>query len=333
MTRQHFIYLALFVLTAVLFSLPVNLVTVMDESIGCARYPYPPPHSMISYCHTKIIADHDFGVFYYNTVPEMIENLRQADVVIMGNSRTQYAFSTKTTDRYFTDKGLKYFLFGLGDGEASKFALLIMQRYNIRPKVMIINADPFFSDYMSDKAAEIVGESPMSKIRFWTRVVALNIMYPVCRTVPTACQPALPVVYRSTVNGQWTQEPISPDMRVPLNPIAFPVNPDRVKAAAKIGRSFFSALGLDPQCTVLNGIPGPSTDEDSMPYANSTGFAEALSKTLGTKFIKVSLDKMDTLEGVHFNAETAEKYSAGLVSHLDSILDACLSKNASAPHP
>jgi len=90
------------------------------------------------------LADYEHGAFYYGLEREAIANLKSADVIILGNSRAQAAFSTGALRDFFATRGIKYFLLGFGYGELSDLPLHLMKRNSVRPKVLVINADPFF---------------------------------------------------------------------------------------------------------------------------------------------------------------------------------------------
>jgi hypothetical protein len=90
----------------------------------------------------------DMDLFYHN-VGESITNAREADVVVLGPSFVVYALDRGLLKAFETRHGIKIYdmaFIGIRGGE---FSRRIIKRWNIRPKLWIINADDQFIHFFS----------------------------------------------------------------------------------------------------------------------------------------------------------------------------------------
>ena len=56
----------------------------------------------VAYCNGANYADYEHGAFQFNLEPSVQDSVRNADVLFLGNSRTQVAFSTAPTEQWFS---------------------------------------------------------------------------------------------------------------------------------------------------------------------------------------------------------------------------------------
>src|SRR5262249_16021214 len=75
--------------------------------------------------------------------------------------------------------------------------------------------------------------------------------------------------------------------------------------------------GLDRQCVILTGTPNS--------FLDSTAIAMALAASLRTNSIFPPVDGLATLDGVHLNLASAERWSGQFVQAMTSILQKCVS--------
>jgi hypothetical protein len=81
----------------------------------------------------------------YDNFDGAAEALKRADVLFLGNSRMQYAFRDgDVLRRFFYARGLSYFVLAFGYDEGGIFPEAIIRKFNLHPKWVIVNADPFF---------------------------------------------------------------------------------------------------------------------------------------------------------------------------------------------
>lgn len=90
----------------------------------------------------------------YLGVDKVLEkSLREADVVITGNSRTIDTFVTKPTDnqieQYFQKRHLRAFTVAQ-EGSGFRFRMLLLQRLGIKPRIALVNTDDMAVDLLKD---------------------------------------------------------------------------------------------------------------------------------------------------------------------------------------
>ena len=66
----------------------------------------------IAYCNATGYADYEHGAFWFDLEPSAQTFARNADVLFLGNSRIQFAFSTTATADWFSAASARYYLLG-----------------------------------------------------------------------------------------------------------------------------------------------------------------------------------------------------------------------------
>src|SRR5882762_4419996 len=126
---KYLSYVALFG-AAALFAATICVVVLGTYNLGnCNRSGFGADR-FLSYCETNTFGNYDHGASYYDLEPEAVENLKKADVLLLGNSRSQFVFSSEATGDFFVKRGMRYFLLGFGYGEMSDLPLALIRRYH-----------------------------------------------------------------------------------------------------------------------------------------------------------------------------------------------------------
>src|SRR5882757_3832300 len=86
-----------------------SYLTLFIRIAQCAVTP-PRPELTLVACGDISTKFYYSGSLYLLVDKELVDALRAADVVILGNSRTQRTFASDAIDRYFRQKGLRYFV-------------------------------------------------------------------------------------------------------------------------------------------------------------------------------------------------------------------------------
>ena len=68
----------------------------------------------LAYCSGTSYADYEHGAFWFDLEPSAQDFARNADVLFLGNSRLQVAFSTAATANWFSAASARYYLLGFG---------------------------------------------------------------------------------------------------------------------------------------------------------------------------------------------------------------------------
>jgi len=98
----------------------------------------------LSYCDVKNYGDYEHGAFWFDLEPAAQTSAANADALFLGDSRTQFAFSTAATERWFSSELAKYYLLGFIASENSVFARALLHKLKPRARVYVVAIGDFF---------------------------------------------------------------------------------------------------------------------------------------------------------------------------------------------
>lgn len=281
--------------------------------------------SFIAEC--RGIGDYEHAAYAFGLERDAVAALGAADLVIVGNSRAQVAFSTKAARQGFAGRGTRAYLAGFGYGEGSAFALDVLGRAGARPRALIVNADPFFADGSSLPASRIRERAFSTLVGALRIKIATDIQAALCRlNGPRAlCGGRRFALHRAASDGSWTWRGSLPsrdggtDVDSGVGRSLAPPGPAEIARA----RAFIAAAGVAPGCAILTAVPNA--------WDRAEVFAAALSRELGTRTVLPSLTGLRTADGSHLDPDSAERWSAAFLAQARPMLDACLSGRPAAP--
>jgi hypothetical protein len=314
-----------FVLFAAVGFLTGNVVQMTVDNLPCQSRGYG-NNNFLALCHNTRYGTYEHGAIYYGLEPGLRDNIRKADVIFLGTSVAMFAFSTNAVRNYFNDRNIRFFVMGFAHGEWSPFPLAVLQKWRASPKVLVINADPFFGDSLSAPAREALEGGPLYLWTLLTKMLFQRVHRVVCFTSWHACSETARGTFRSARNGQWSESQ-SVQRSTPVNPSAgltFAGEPviDRAKV---VGETFINAVGVSRNCIVLTGVANS--------VLNSPWIAQQLATMLKTRSIFPAIDGLSTTDGAHFNYASAERWSSRLIEQLTPILQDCLPSAAVSADP
>jgi len=88
-----------------------------------------------SYQHDAMLPDLDHGI------SPLADAVRAADVLIIGSSKALFGISAQILNERFRQEGLRFFNLGIGGGEGAAAASRIIDRLDLRRKVLLVNLD------------------------------------------------------------------------------------------------------------------------------------------------------------------------------------------------
>jgi len=274
----------------------------------------PASYGSIAYlsdCNAPNYGDYDHGAFWFGLEPEAQRAASQAKVILLGNSRTQFAFSSPVTARWFGDRSIPFYSLGFSHFESITFVTPVLARVQPRASAYVINADRFFAEWLSPTSRRIVYErdarARYDEKQFWQR-----LHKPVCGALPSLCGDDL-AIYRTLANGIWFTSGVLPNRPSGVSDGA-PSDVERWPHYIDVARGFIGGLKVDRQCVVLTIVPTIDTKRAE---------AQAIAEALGVPFVAPRIDDLSTFDGSHLNVESAARWSAAFLEAAGPVLERC----------
>jgi hypothetical protein len=331
-------YLALFMAAAMSAGMVYRLADWGHDVLGCAVN--RERGTFLAYCTSEQYGDYEHGAYYFDLEPEAVENLRNAKVLFLGNSRNQFVFSTDEVKRYFEERSIPFYVMGFGYDELNEFARELIEKYSLRPKVLIIVSDPFFSSGLSLPASQIAGDfgarwqpylgqfrvfRHLRQVRTFMDYVTkkiFNTLHPIiCNLHAQLCVSHSPTIYRSASDGSW----IWRNIFAPAEYGQLPIDPARQAALPKESatadqenaKRLFAAARVPRDCIVLTVVPNSKIDAE--PYALEMG------RLLGVRVELPKLNGLATIDHSHLTWTSAQRWSGTLLRKIDTQIARCVS--------
>jgi hypothetical protein len=257
----------------------------------------------------------DFNI--YDGFDDITTNLQKADVLFLGNSRMQYSFrDPRVLDSFFHRRRLNYYILAFGYGEGSTFPEAIIRKYDLRPKWVVINADPFFGVPPTAIAEKVMstGDFEATKFRFETSASFavqhyVHMFIPDIDMTPMAGE-ANWVYFRSKANGTidlLAFKGKGGPAIAGINALGSTLLPTEL-AAAKEFQGELQARGCK---LALTWIP-PS----------SGNAAKQLSLALNVPLLPPPSFQMMTFDGSHLEWDSSLRFDNILLNELGQVMDA-----------
>jgi hypothetical protein len=262
----------------------------------------------------------DYDV-YYHGLHDWAQYARRTDVIFTGNSRAMYAFHREAVRPVFERLGLTYYNLAFAGG-ADVFPLAIIRRFDLHPKVLVVNVHGFFAN---DPARW--GTATMQRDWFgaWQLVWEREMSWIVRRRLH-AVLPHLPtlivhrkseqVIYRRIDDGtwRWVMPIIEPK---PIGGIPERHTDD---AAENAGVDRWSSIMASNAPDFIKSMEerGTAVVLVYVPWSDQVGYYSALSiaKQLGKPLVVAWPDGLVGAVGSHLGEESARRYVDALVPML-----------------
>ncbi len=265
----------------------------------------------IAYCLDREYGDYEHEAFYFG-LNNTGRALAETQVLFLGNSKMQYAFSRDNVAPFFEERNARFLVMGFGHGEQSRFPELVLHRHPARPALAVINVDPFFTDGITEPAAFPVQHPIAAYVDAAFKSVMQMPRAWLCRhrSYPRLCEGA-PAMMRSESTGQWNVAAFKPDPEppYPTQPVA-PVADEALRqwlARARVIAPVFLKT-LKARCVVFTAIPSDAGDI----------YARRLGAELGVRVLSPDLTGLTTIDHIHLDGRSAVAWSDAFLSELDS---------------
>jgi hypothetical protein len=308
-------YFLVTVSACVLASVSIHAIGLFRNTLGC-DFRDLLANEYVSYCSNRGYSDYEHGALYYGLEPLAIEAMRTADVLFLGNSRVQMGWDSEILKRRFSQLGIRYYVLGFGYVEQMRFALALIEHQELRPKALVINADPFFEDVVTEASRPIL-EKSFAEVEpgFIYRRALYRLKSTICGPASSlkntlACSGGRGTIYRNRLDGIW-RPPSWPKSDPIINPPPTSLTWSTTIATFVTNAARFRAqVDVKRECMILTVIPA---------HEWSTSPAIDIARSLGFPVVIPDLPGLSTSDGSHLTADSAKLWS-------DAFLDAASSR-------
>jgi hypothetical protein len=272
-------------------------------------------NAYLTECTAKAYGDYDHGAFWFGLEPQAQRAAAAADVLIVGSSRLQFAFSGEPTAKWFSQIGIRYYLLGFSNTENVVFFAPLLAKMKPRARVYVINVDRFFDDDRVSPPTERILQDRDIRRRYEEKQTWQPLHKRICEVLPFVCGMAM-AVYREREAGVWhvkgtvgfAAEEVSNGQ---------PRNVERWDHYAQLGEKFLAQLPVDRSCVILTIVPTVETRRAE---------AMAIAAKLGLDLLAPQIDGLRTFDGSHLEEASGERWSAAFLQAAGSRIRKCVSE-------
>jgi hypothetical protein len=267
----------------------------------------------LSYCAATSYGDYDHGAIWFGLEPAVNTAAANARVLFLGNSRTQFAFSSKATSDWFSSLSESYYLLGFSHEENYTFEAPLLRKLHPRAKVYVINIDTFFERSETGPGKTVMRDES-ARARYEQKRQWQGIHQAVCMNFKAVCGDgggffrSRSVGAWSVTGGPFTGERVSYDEAIDQNKLA---------SYTALGKEYLPGLTADGSCTILTIVPTVNTGLRT---------AKAIAGALGFNLVAPQLPGLVTFDPVHLDPESAQAWSAAFFEEAGPRIRKCLSE-------
>ena len=269
----------------------------------------------LAYCQTGGYGDYDHGAFWFGLEPDAQRAAAEADVLFLGNSRMQFAFSTQATAQWFSSAAARFYLLGFSYGENSLFEGPLLARLKPKASVYVINVDRFFDESLVTSPTEAIRHASSDTLsRYEEKKRWQGFHKGICESLPALCGHQV-AFFRSRDTGAWELQGSEDFKAAPVSEAPADEPVDRWKRDAVLAQEFVSRLPVNRQCVILTIAPWSAT---SMQEAN------AIASALKLDLVTPKLEGLRTLDGDHLERASSARWSAAFFDAAGPRIQRCL---------
>lgn len=317
-----------------------NYLSVFWQIAKCDWRP-PGANFVMAQCDDVISPFYRNGALYLGADKKLEKSLREADVVITGNSRTIETFAPNQTDnqieQYFRNKRLRAYTVAQ-EGSGFRYRMLLLEKLGIKPKIALINSDDVFVDMMYDANREVIFNPDRFVLPFRATYAAIALQDFVCSSADADsiwfgsvvrwaqnfyCHGNYKPIWRNVDFGTlaltWTRAPNK------NGGVIHQVEPDaQLRYMDFYWGNATTMLNSDTwkdTCIIFYMIPGID--------GTGAGVMRELARRTGRPYVYPDIDASKnyfSYDGSHMDLDTSERWTAAFLPLLDPHIDACVAK-------
>ena len=292
----------------------------------CAPDGYERDEYMTS-CPGMNMSRYSFGSIALDVQDEATDAIRNADVLVLGNSRTLRSFATTAIDDYFKAKGLEYFVMAT-EGTNYRGVELTFESLGPKPPILLVNNEIFYSNDIPEAFGDVVANPDRYKTRFSFTDTAQDIQRFACaRDLPWLtdfyCSGTVPARWRSHRTGQLNWNLVAEEALQKEIVTKRASNETRlVGRYLPNAREFFALPSTRESCPILYLVNSP---------AARVRLLEEMAAELRVQDVFVDVAGLQTYDNSHLDRPNSERWAEAFVDALDPALDNCLDSTFEVP--
>jgi hypothetical protein len=325
-------------LYALALAVAVTLTVVASETVPTLRgrtqiiaaAEGPPDSDHYLATDTGGVIDHH--VLWFGIDDEVVRRLRAAEVLFVGNSRLLFALRPDLLRPFFAELGVPYYVMGFGYREGDRLPLAMIRKFDLRPRLVVVNADGFFGGVLSPWAEIVNRDNPFAARKLqWESEAAHEVRRRIHQLVPNWLRlfglPGLGlrrsfISYRARSDGTWHLSPWPEGTTGFASPSLAGAELGRGEIAAAL--AFKAELDARGATMVLTRVPSP----EPMPGAGPARFAELL----GVPLALADVPGLTTADNNHLSEGSAHDWTRALLGTLEPLVrDAVADRPAARP--
>jgi hypothetical protein len=269
--------------------------------------------SYLAYCQARGYGDYDHGGIWFGMEPSVTRAATKADVLFLGSSRMEFAFSSEATRQWFGRAGSSYYLLGFSHTENVSFIGRLIERLKPTARVFVVNVDRIFDDRQTEPA-KVLFEDKAALDRYVDKQRWQSVHRTLCSRMPALCG-SHSAFYRYRPDGHWYLS--GREAEFTPGPVAdgkFDPEP-KWSTYEKLADTFLTTLTPNRKCVILTIIPSGETRRSE---------AQAISRSVGIELISPQVDGLTTFDGSHLDPASAERWSTAFFSAAGERIAHCL---------
>jgi hypothetical protein len=289
-----------------------------DTILSCQADGYTPDR-YIAYCNGKNYGDYEHGAFHFHLEPSAESFAKNADVLFLGNSRLQVAFSTAATANWFSAVSARYYLLGFSGSENVVFAEDLLRRIRPQARVYVINVDDFF-ERVETPIVKRLFHDPEARNRYEGKQFWQHLHEPICKKFAALCGGDI-VIFRSRATGAYIR--LTPKQII--TPVSYDqiINQNVVNTGTAAGIDFLSHLSIKPPCVILTMVPTVETKIENV---------KAIATSLGQKLVTPDIiEGLQTYDASHLDQPSAQRWSQAFFQAASARIRSCLEESRPMP--
>lgn len=284
----------------------------------------------LAYCNSKRYGVFDVEAIWHRIEGDVAPAIAAAAVLTLSDSHLQNALSLGEASQWFAAHHYPFYMLGLPTAE-SGFGERLLDNFHPHPKVVILDASPYFTGGLGAFEESIFKDPDASRKEVLKLKSFQDVHERWCGRLPWACGHNF-AYFRSRTDGHWIFPAQSSSIWIGWNDVPndrrrFPTGgapnedlslyPKYLAAADRLVKK----LHVPASCVVITNVPA---QEDLR------GLAQFIGHSLGLTVVDPQVPNLDTFDRAHLTPESSVRWTHAFLEQLEPVLRRCTNQDAVA---